>query len=122
MRRRFFVGFLLLVLAVGIMSCGDSAPVIYDGRELSEDEIAAMIRPSETEEQVELPPALPWDTRTEIPESERVYWTLGGSVWHTEADCRYIKTSDATLYYGTEADALSAGKKRICSGCEKKGE
>ena len=45
-----------------------------------------------------------------------VYWTENGSVYHKDADCRYIRNSKHVLY-GTEEDAQEAGKARACSSC-----
>lgn len=61
------------------------------------------------------------EVSTEAFQTEEVpsvlYWTEGGEVWHTSPDCRYLKNK--TVLSGTQADALEAGKKRLCSSCAK---
>lgn len=47
-----------------------------------------------------------------------VYWTSGGTVWHTRRDCSYIKNSQNVLF-GTVDEAMSSGKKKLCSSCQK---
>ena len=47
-----------------------------------------------------------------------VYWTSGGSVWHTRYDCSYIKNSQNILS-GTVEEAIANGKKQLCSSCQK---
>ena len=47
-----------------------------------------------------------------------VYWTSGGSVWHTSRECSYIKNSKNILS-GTVDEAISSGKKQLCSSCQK---
>ena len=44
-----------------------------------------------------------------------LYWTEGGEVWHISKDCRYLKNKE--VLSGNQDDALSAGKKRLCSAC-----
>lgn len=59
-------------------------------------------------------------TETEDPSneaSEIVYWTEKGEVWHTSANCRYIKNSE--VISGTVNEAIESGKERLCSVCEK---
>ena len=59
-------------------------------------------------------------TETEDPSneaSEIVFWTEKGGVWHTSANCRYIKNSE--VISGTVNEAIESGKERLCSVCEK---
>ena len=45
-----------------------------------------------------------------------VFWTAGGSVWHTTEDCSALaKAKD--IRSGTEAQALDMGKSRVCKRC-----
>ena len=45
-----------------------------------------------------------------------VYWTPGGSVWHTSDKCSSLSRSKEILT-GSEADARAAGKERVCKRC-----
>ena len=49
-------------------------------------------------------------------QTDIVYWTDSGSVWHKSTDCTHIKNS-TNLYAGTVAAAQSAGKSKACSRC-----
>ena len=51
-------------------------------------------------------------------DSNTVYWTSGGTVWHTRRDCSYLKKSKNILS-GTVEEAISEGKNKLCSSCEK---
>lgn len=50
-----------------------------------------------------------------------VYWTQFGKVYHTHEDCGHLNHSD-TLTYGTVAEAVAAGRTRLCSTCAKRDE
>jgi hypothetical protein len=55
---------------------------------------------------------------TEVPTENAgtvVYWTQNGEVWHLKQDCRYLKNK--TVLSGSPEDAITSGKKRVCSGC-----
>ena len=45
-----------------------------------------------------------------------VFWLSGGSVYHTDSDCRYIKGKQ-NVQSGTVSAATGAGKTRACSSC-----
>ncbi len=45
-----------------------------------------------------------------------VYWTPGGSVWHTTNKCSSLSRSKEFVK-GSEAEALAAGKDRACKRC-----
>ena len=45
-----------------------------------------------------------------------VFWTAGGSVWHTTADCSALANAK-DIRSGTEAQALDMGKSRVCKRC-----
>ena len=47
-----------------------------------------------------------------------VYWTNGGTVWHTRRDCSYIKNSQ-NVNSGTVDEAISSEKTKLCSSCQK---
>lgn len=51
-------------------------------------------------------------------DTNTVYWTSGGTVWHTRRDCSYLQKSKNVLS-GTVEEAISEGKKKLCSSCEK---
>ncbi len=47
-----------------------------------------------------------------------VYWVKGGEVWHESRHCPSISgKDDDEVFSGSEDDALSAGKKRVCKRC-----
>lgn len=53
------------------------------------------------------------------PEEAECYFVSGsGEVYHTRADCNYLKNSKNVIS-GTLADASAAGKTRLCSACSK---
>ncbi len=53
----------------------------------------------------------------EAPLSEdAVFWTVSGSVWHVTAECSALAKSKSVLS-GTEAQAIQAGKTRVCKRC-----
>lgn len=58
------------------------------------------------------------DSEANTDNSTTVYWTGSGSVWHTRRDCSYIKNSD-DIFSGTVSEAISKGKKKLCSSCQK---
>ncbi len=117
-------GLLAVLLLFGLTSCGESSPVIHNGRELDEEELAALLRVDETggETAVQTVDAKPIDTNEIVPIEFRVYWTKGGSVWHADNSCRHLLSSEGECFFGSESDAIAAGKKRLCSVCAKKGE
>ena len=53
----------------------------------------------------------------EIKEGD-VFWTSGGTRWHTDNECYHIANSE-TVYHGTIEEAQNAGKSGLCSVCEK---
>ena len=61
-----------------------------------------------------------YETETEIFEEQTdiVYWTKSGSVWHVSDQCRYIKNSKGVLS-GSVEEAMEAGKEKVCSSCGK---
>ena len=50
-----------------------------------------------------------------------VYWTEGGTVWHTDRDCYHIRNSEA-VSEGSTYQAVAAGKKGLCASCRKRDE
>lgn len=50
-----------------------------------------------------------------------VYWTPFGKVYHTHDDCSHLNQTD-TLTFGTVAEAVAAGRTRLCSTCAKRDE
>lgn len=59
------------------------------------------------------------EIETEILESNKVYWTKSGTVWHLYSDCSHIKNSSDVIY-GSVEEAISSGKIKLCSNCEKR--
>ena len=45
-----------------------------------------------------------------------VYWTQFGKVYHTHEDCSHLNNTD-TLYTNTVAEAIAAGRTRLCKTC-----
>lgn len=45
-----------------------------------------------------------------------VYWTPGGSVWHVTQECSALAKTKS-VQSGREANALAAGKTRVCKRC-----
>ena len=57
------------------------------------------------------------ETVPKLPETEdAVFWTVSGSVWHVTAECSALAKSKSVLS-GTEAQAIQAGKTRVCKRC-----
>ena len=89
--------------------------VEYDGRLLTKEELKALVSATiETEEDPSL--AVVRFGEGEVEEAQRVYFSVGGSVWHTKPDCGYLSKKN-TVYYGTLEEATSLGKDRCCSVC-----
>lgn len=62
------------------------------------------------------------DSNSQDPsESETVYWSKSGSVWHLYSDCRYLKKSNE-IFSGSVDQAKANGAEKICSACAKKEE
>ena len=112
-------GVLLLCCVLLLCACGESGnTVIYNGRELSEDEIQSMLY-RETERETKAEGTLTaYGDNPDAPDGDSVYWTAGGSVFHAALSCRHL--SGKKVYYGTVEDAVSEGKLRTCSACFKK--
>ncbi len=45
-----------------------------------------------------------------------VYWTQGGTVWHTERECSALRRSKEIIS-GTVEEAVFVGKERACQKC-----
>ena len=58
-------------------------------------------------------------TETEKEDQNKVYWTESGGVWHLFEDCGHLKNSKDVIF-GTEEEAIAAGKSKVCSSCNKK--
>ena len=50
------------------------------------------------------------------PLEDIVYWTENGSVWHKTKDCSSLSRSK-NIISGSELDAISSGKERVCKRC-----
>lgn len=91
----------------------------YNGRELTESEILALMceeTDAETGTLLVVGVLLPFDGISEQTENS-IFWTEKGSVFHKTAACRYL--SNKTVYYGTVEDAVSQNKLRACTACQK---
>ena len=56
------------------------------------------------------------ETEAIISETDIVFFTESGSVWHKKRDCFALAKSDSVIE-GSEKDAIEAGKKRLCQRC-----
>ena len=52
----------------------------------------------------------------ELSESQTVYWSKNGEVWHIYDTCRYLKNANE-IYSGSIEDAIIANKTKQCSVC-----
>ncbi len=60
------------------------------------------------------------ETETEIITTiDIVFWCKNSKIWHLFEDCGYLKNSDA-VSSGSIEDAMSYGKEKVCSSCEKR--
>ena len=129
----------LLLLVISTASCAGGEP--FDaGETLSASDVAAL-RESLLGEKDNTPqapgedpapeqPATPEQPTTPENPSEQeqpsapeeptpqatVFWLSGGSVYHTDSECRYIKGKQ-NVQSGTVSEASDAGKARACSSC-----
>lgn len=109
----------LLLLCILLACCAQKETLVeYDGRLLTKEELAALVSAA-IETEAELPIPVVRFGEVEVEEDLRIYFTMGGSVWHTELDCGYL-SQKSTIYYGTREEAVSLGKDRCCSSCDKK--
>ena len=84
------------------------------GRAPTADEIASLPTPPA---QPDPPVQQPSDPVTPVdPIPSVVYWTPGGSVYHTTPDCPSLKRSH-TILSGSVEQAMAAGKGRVCKNC-----
>ncbi len=89
----------------------------YNGRELTEDEIRALISREESEA-VDERTFISADGKSAESTPASVFWTKSGSVYHLTSSCQHLKDKKE-IYYGTAEDAASYNKARACSACTK---
>lgn len=123
--KKALISLLVVIMVLTLASCdnGKTMKVEYNGSELSVSEINSILESSleKNTEDIASIEVLPYkETIAEIDAADTVYFTESGTVWHTEKTCHYANQGKV-LYYGTQEDAISAGKTRICSGCNKNG-
>ncbi len=113
-----------IIIAIFAIFCGCRSQkeqlVEYDGRLLTEDELKAIVF-STIQTEPEPVINLVCFGEEEVEEDLRLYWTSGGSVWHTRLMCGYL-SKEGDIYYGTREQAVVDGKGRCCSACEKYGK
>lgn len=103
----------LLLVALLLCSCESRTPrVEYDGKLLSEEDIAALGKPFETEAEKETET----ETETDEPADGIVHWTDGGTVWHERLSCSRL-SDKSPVRTGSVDEALAAKKERGCSFC-----
>ena len=108
---------LLAILLLVLCACADGASEMqYDGRELTDEELAAMLVRSTEEEVREVSYTLvPFDEAYTASDGQ-VFWTASGSVFHADAFCHHLSRAKE-VYYGTAEDAASCKKERACTAC-----
>ena len=114
--KRLILSFLALIFLLSACTVLDrTSTIYYNESELSLADVTQMRQefPEETEKTVNLIPCGEDDIEN------AVYWTKSGNVWHLQSDCGYVKNG-SDLFYGSESDALSFGKERVCTSCSKK--
>ena len=127
MKRSTKIIFTILLFALVTVLCSCSVFIYgnsrFEGGEALDEELLSKIENDihnnvhATEDTVsELPTESHSESRVESDTT--VYWTSSGSVWHTRRDCSYIKNSE-NIHSGTTEDAISNGKKQLCSSCQK---
>ena len=87
------------------------------------EETTDIIEDSEIETQSEINTATETETETkseslETTNEDIVYWLESGKVWHTKRECSYIAKKE-NINSGKVADAIEAGKEKVCSRCDK---
>ena len=126
---RFPVIWGLLLCAASLTSCTPSdhfeAGVPLGREELDSIRTGIFGTAEETSAMVEETSAVVEDSfdSTETTETEEdsaaegmVYWTEGGSVYHTNRDCRHLQKAKDVLQ-GSQERAARLGKERLCSAC-----
>ena len=116
MKRRILALFVIIFCVLFVSSCGD-AEGFSAGAQLSGTALELFMRDlfnEENDSAKEEPPS-----EEAEPEEVECYFVSGsGEVYHTRADCSYLKNSKNVMS-GTLADASAAGKTRLCSACSK---
>ncbi|MBO5305597.1 MAG: hypothetical protein J6B12_02430 [Clostridia bacterium] len=108
---------MLFTLSLFLCACGEvKSGVYYNGKELDEKEIEALMYHEPETERVPTYNLIAFDDSAVAPTSDSVFWTKSGSVFHQDALCRHL-SSVKDVYYGTAKDAVSAGKERVCTAC-----
>ena len=98
------------ICAIGLVSCRSRAE-FSGGKSLS---------PAETKELLSEEPKEPVTSEQILPQEKAYYFVEGsGAVYHSDAACTYLKKSQ-DIKNGTLAQALAAGKERLCAACAKK--
>ena len=85
------------------------ADMIESAQQSAQAETTAEPESSAVVEQTEPP-------LTSSPDSETVYWTEGGEVWHITASCSSLAKAEQ-IFSGSTEDAIAHGKTRVCKRC-----
>ncbi len=110
---------LLFLLSILLVSCSEySKPYneLNAGETLTPeaiDSIAAAVSAAET--------TSPEDALGQMYDENNApiyFWVESGEVYHINSNCQSLRRSKNILS-GSEADALAAGKERICGHCQK---
>lgn len=127
MKSRCFCLLLLLPVLIFILSgCSeysDFSRGFYAGETITPDQIAAISaglvaseKSAAESKQTAAPETVKKPVDTDAAGNIIVYWTAGGSVWHTDRNCGSIANSSAVVS-GTINEAAAAGKTRACMKC-----
>ena len=108
------------LVALALTSCSSALPQVeYNGRPLTEEELADMqeeLERAEKAKETEGEVVTEAVTETEEPADGIVHWTKGGTVWHERESCVRISKKD-TIQTGSIEQAMAAGKARGCATC-----
>ena len=116
MKRRILALFVIIFCVLFASSCGD-VDGFSAGERLSGSALEFFMRDLFNEENDSVKEEAPSEEAE--PEEAECYFVSGsGEVYHTRADCNYLKNSKNVIS-GTLADASAAGKTRLCSACFK---
>lgn len=115
----FFLAPILTVICLLLLVGCTDAPPVGGVETVSAEEIREMIREARESALAEESRLAAADSTEEISPSDKVYWTDGGQVWHTDPACASLKRAQ-DIRAGSVTEAENAGKSRICSYCQGK--
>ena len=115
---------LCLLLGISLYSCHGAYGADFAGGETLTPErlaeLSAQVFGQDSATEGDPEPADTLDP-AELAFTGMVYWTEGGTVWHTDRDCYHIRNSEA-VSEGSTYQEVAAGKKGLCASCRKRDE